>query len=313
MSRKNMVTEALEQAMSEQSFSSLQEAQAFVESFMFGYNNKPVADFHGLSPNDIRCVLEAPFDSPDFVVYKKQVPLEDTSNSPIMFLLLKLTDAIGSQGLKPTAKGNLPRNVCREIAQQYRSLFKLSPYNYEFKVNSETDIFELHVVRLVAELAGYIRKYKGKFILSKKFKTLLNKNNGSGLYPDFLQCYIQKFNWAYCDGYAEVPRVQSSFLFTIYLLMKYGDKVRSVEFYADHFIKAFPAIIHEIPENEFTVKGKEQELKQMYILRCLTRFTAFTGLGTLKFKPSSDKTAYIDNSLTYILNTKLLHSCWQFV
>jgi hypothetical protein len=44
----------------------------------------------------------------------------------------------------------------------------------KFKKYCEEDFFDMHVARLVAELAGLIRKYKGRFILSRDWRSLPN-------------------------------------------------------------------------------------------------------------------------------------------
>lgn len=43
----------------------------------------------------------------------------ETDEERTFFLFRLLVDAIGEQGLKPTAKGNLPRALCREAALAY--------------------------------------------------------------------------------------------------------------------------------------------------------------------------------------------------
>jgi len=48
-------------------------------------------------------------------------------------------------------------------------------------INREEDFFELHVTRLVAELAGLIRKYKGRFILSHDCRSLLNREGAPAI------------------------------------------------------------------------------------------------------------------------------------
>src|SRR3546814_10576290 len=82
--------------------------------------------------------------------------------APILQLFELLTDASGDDGLKPTAKGNLPRNVCREAAQAYWGEEKYQNNTRYGGINREEDFSDLHVTRLVAELAGLIRKYRGR-------------------------------------------------------------------------------------------------------------------------------------------------------
>lgn len=59
-------------------------------------------------------ILKVPFASPELVCIPEV--LDTNPTAPILRLFSLLTDAIGEQGLKPTAKGNLPRKFCREAA-----------------------------------------------------------------------------------------------------------------------------------------------------------------------------------------------------
>lgn len=47
------------------------------------------------------------------------------------------------------------------------------------ELRSEPEFREMHTTRLVAELAGLIRKYKGKFILSRECRKLLAEHRGN--------------------------------------------------------------------------------------------------------------------------------------
>jgi len=62
-------------------------------------------------------MLNFPFDSPGLVRFPKV--LDAIPPAPLLTLLQLLTDAIGDQGLKPAAKGHLPRNFCRDAALAY--------------------------------------------------------------------------------------------------------------------------------------------------------------------------------------------------
>lgn len=93
----------------------------------------------------------------------------------------------------------------------------------------------MHVTRLVAELAGLVRKYKGKFILSRECRKLVAEIGPSGIYPRLFQAFVGKYNWAYQDNYGEIPFIQQSFLFSLYLLNRYGDDWRTSTFYEDRF------------------------------------------------------------------------------
>ena len=276
-------TTDVRQAMKGMQFGSLTEVQAFVGRHMQKQNQRSLDEFHGLSPEQMYRMLHFPFASPELVLFP--TVLERSPTAPIMALFGVLTDAIGEKGLKPTAKGNLPRNLCREAALAYWGE-EVYRENTRFAgINREEDFPDLHTTRLIAELAGLIRKYKGRFILSRDCRELLTGKGLAAFYPRLFTAYVVQFNWAYRDGYPELRFIQTAFLFTLYLLTRYGDTWRPHEFYEDSFLRAFPMVLDELPQHHvFTL---EEEVRHCYTWRTLVNFVGFFGLATVE--PVSDK------------------------
>ena len=80
-------------------------------------NQESLDDFHGLSPEQMYRMLHFPFASPELVRFPEVQDMGPTT--PIMSLVEQLIDAIGAEGLRPTANGNLPQKFCREAALAY--------------------------------------------------------------------------------------------------------------------------------------------------------------------------------------------------
>ena len=153
-------------------------------------------------------------------------------STPILTLFELLMNAIGEQGLKPTAKGNLPRNFCREAAlaywgeQQYREKTRFGGIN------------------------------RG-----------------------------EDFNWAYRDGYPELRFIRSAFLFTLYLLTRYGDTWRPQAFYENAFLGAFPMLLDEVPPSQ--IISPDRKVRLAFTWRALVHFAGFLGAATAE--PVSDE------------------------
>ena len=276
-------TDGIRQALEGQQFNSLEEAQAFLNQHIQQQNQQPLSEFHGLSPEQMYRVLNFPLTSPELVYFPEV--LDTNPPAPILTLFALLADAIGEQGLKPTAKGNLPRNFCREAALTYWGEKAYRERTRHGGINREDDFFDLHVTRLVAELAGLIRKYKGRFILSRECRRLLAGSGLTAIYPKLLRAYVEEFNWAYRDSYPELPFMQQAFLFTLYLLTHFGDTTRSQIFYEDAFLQAFPALLNEIPSSP--IFSPAETVRRGYTWRTLVHFVDFLGLATVK-KSSDD-------------------------
>jgi len=184
-------------------------------------------------------------------------------------------------GLKPTVKGNLPLKFCKALAQEL-SEDEDDDRNIYLRyggIRSEVDFEELHCTRLVAELAGLVRKYRGKFVLTRKCRDMLAKQDIGCLYFELFKAYTTKFNWAYRDGYPEAEIVQRSFLYTLFLLTSFGGTERSQQFYEGKFITAFPMVLEMFPETPYTTT--DEQVRYAYFLRALDRFAAFFGLAEL--------------------------------
>lgn len=245
----------------------------------------PIDDFHGLSSEQMHRFLHFPFETPQMVTFPSR--LDITPEAPIVTLFNLLADAIGTQGLKATATGNLPRSFCRESAQVYLGEEEYKRWSRFGELRSEPEFKEMHVIRLVAELAGLIRKYKGKFILSRECRKLLAEQGQSGIYPQLFRAFVREFNWSYQDNYGEIPFIQHSFLFSLYLLTRHGSDWQTSTFYEDCFLRAFPNLLPQVqPLGSYY--SPEKVLRSSYSVRCLERFAQFMGLAKTE-RPGNDR------------------------
>ncbi len=272
------ISETLRNALEGRQFNSLEEAQTFLDQITQQQNRRQLDEFHGLSPEQMHRILNFPFASPGLV--RLPEVLDAHLVAPILTLFELLIDAIGEQGLKPTAKGNLPRSFCREAALTYWGKQEYQERTRYGGINREDDFDDLHVTRLVAELAGLIRKYKGRFILSRDCRRLLAGDGMTAIYPRLFRAYVEQFNWAYRDGYPELRFIQSAFLFTLHLLNRYGDSWQSQVFYEDAFLRDFPMLLDEVPPSQ--VFSPDDEVRRCYTWRTLVHFAGFLGLATVE-------------------------------
>lgn len=275
----------LQQNLDDIEFNSIEDARGFAADFMAQKNSTSIAGFQGLSPDQMYKFLHSPFESPELVNFPDE--FEDCFDAPAIKLFYIIAEAIGDKGIKATAKGNLPQKLCREAFVIYKEAYAhndtIGRLSF-IKVNKEEDFYELHSLRLIAGLAGLIRKTKGRYVLSSKCKKLLVQNNQSGIYECLLRAFALEFNWAYGDGYQQFDIIQQSFLFTLYMLKLYGEEWQDNTFYEERYIQAFPAILQETYPSA-NAKA-EQEVSGCYTLRTVERFAGFMGLIKIKSKKS---------------------------
>ena len=241
-------------------------------------NQTPCDDFQGLSPEQVHRFISFPFDSPNFVTFA-DAP-EDSLTAPIIRLFAMLVEAIGERGLKPTATGNLPRNLMRASALAYWGEERYREETRYGEPRTEPEFFDLHITRLVAEMAGLIRKYKGKFILSRDCRTLHTKQGSAGVCLPLLRAFATRFNWAYRGWHDDLPIIQQAFLYTVYLLQRFGEAWRETTFYEDAFLRAFPQALDELAPRSYGTP--ESIVRQTYTQRALEHFAVFLGLAEMR-------------------------------
>lgn len=268
----------LEKALSERSFDTIEDLQAFAAQFMQAQNVRVIDDFHGLTPNQMQHVLYAPFESPE--VLEVATTLVDEPQAPVVELLGRLFEAIGSEGLKATATGNLPRLFCRQAALGHWGEEKYAKRTRFGNINQELDFFELHIARVMAEDCGLIRNVRGRWQLTRRCQTMIKKTGMREIYPMVLKHHALRFNWDYAARHDTVPIIQTSCFFTLYLLTLYGQDWREHTFYTEAFVQAFPAAVELTPSTSYM--SAEESLKTDYFYATLYRFASFMGLAEVQ-------------------------------
>lgn len=268
---RDRIRDQLEDAIARENPQDREQARRIADRVMAEVNATSPPEFKGLSPDDMYQAMYHPFESPSLVEFPDFLDAEPQAGALTLFLLM--IDGIGEQGVKATAKGNLPRKLCQAIADEV-GVHPWEDWPFDVSLRGEDDFPELHAIRLTAELAGLVEREGGKFRLTQTCERL-RKQGPRALYPLLLKTYATQFNWAYSDGYDDIPHIQACFIFTLYLLAFYGESARDVDFYQEAFLDAFPSVIDEITHYFYS---PEDETARCYTLRTLYRFAEFFGL-----------------------------------
>ena len=282
LSPASVANDEFKDLLAGQEFDSLEDVQALADQFMQQKNLLPQDDFQGLSSEHIHRMLYFPFDSPELFSFPETLSVEP--EAPILTLLQLITGAIDEKGLKATAKGNLPQKLCKEAIIDYRKHIPETDYLHRMNISREDDFDDLHTARVILEISGLLRKTKGRFFLTKKYQKLISKAGLAGLYPLILKTYCRKFNWGYRDGFDEIPFIQHSFLFSMYLLQLHGNDWKPFLIYQDYFLQAFPMATDEANSNSY--RSAEDEVRNCFDSRTLNRFLHFMGLANIETIPS---------------------------
>jgi hypothetical protein len=270
------MTKDLMEEVSGHNFPSLDALNAFIQQKVTAQNNAPLKEFLGLSSSQMHLMLNAPFDCPDVITFNNEwVP----KNSVVMNIFKMLSDAIPAEGLKATAKGNLPLKLSRDI----RDNTPKGDLTFRDKINSEEEFCELHMTRLISDLGGLIKLRKGRFYLTKKGDSLSQVQNKGLLFQALLKSYTTRFNWGYLDGFSDDGRIeiiQKGWLFSLYCLLAFGKQWRPLSFYANYFFEAFPEGADDLLG--YGNITPEEAFKSCYSLRTFERFAYCFGLVEMR-------------------------------
>ena len=265
--------EDLEAFLNARSHATTEELQASANTFMAAKNRAPLQEFCGFSAVQMGQLLYEPFASEDIIVFNNS--LSPPMTSPVLLAMSELVQGIPAEGVKATAKGNLPMTICRSAAARF---LEHSPergrWRYE-KCRTEEDLMPLNLVRLLLGLGGYLKKTKGRFSWTKRGQKFIVQPE-SHLYLELFKLSATRFNWGYFDGYASVPVIQQGFAYTLFLVQAYGDHFRTESFYAERFLEAFPMGLMEIDEEELDTA--HSMFQSCYSVRSFDRFMMFFGL-----------------------------------
>ena len=214
----------------------------------FADSDAPFApvDFLGLSPNQVHELLQTPLDCPSVFTAKMDKPMvmDALDASPILPALRSLIGELQGKGIRLTPKGNLPLKVVMAILEAGGEA--LQPPHIRSglaSIRSEEDVLPVHLTRILAELAGFTRKEKGRLLLKKTITRRVEKGDWLGLYLDLLTVGFHQFNWAWMDHYPDLEGIQTVGPFGLWLLVGYGDEWQPVTAYLQQMLDAFPALL----------------------------------------------------------------------
>lgn len=238
-------------------------------------NNQPIPDFCELSSNEMHSLLYHPLEEQS-PVKLKTVPEEFLQKIPFFRLMEEFLKIIQREkSIKTTPLGYLQRKVISEL-YAYKFITSEMVERGVSKLNVEDDWSAIHAIHSCAVLAGWMRKTKGKYVLTKAGTRILETKHRSELFSKLLETYTEKFPWSDLDGYSPVPVGNLGWGFTIILLLKFGDEPRSKDFYAEKYITAFPDFVHHFPTGEYN--NPHRDVRRCYMVRSFDRFLLWWGI-----------------------------------
>lgn len=219
-----------------------------LRNFMEQRNTAPDPEMGGLSPIQVDTLIRTRWDDDAFPLkFNRSLSLEDLKSSKTFHHIRSILFEIHKRdGVKTTAKGNLPRSFVSEIMPIVLTEKGLRFFRECCKVVNEYDVREIHIGRLVSQEAGVIRRYKGKLTITKKYARLIEDENAGELFTLLFLTYFRRFNLGYIDGLPELPRIQQMLGYTFYRLRSLRSQWYPIEKVPTEIL--LPAVKEEIDE-----------------------------------------------------------------
>jgi len=242
-------------------------------------DNIPLEEFFGMTRNDIHVLLYYSFSELSPVQLRNNITDSTLDRIPFFRIVEKFLNILEREHIiKLTPLGALPKKVMVEL------------YSYKFipdefiesglvKLVRQENCISIQTAWITARIARLVKNTKGYLTLTKSGIKLLKPENRTQLFRTVLSTFTEQFSWAFNDGYPDQPIGQLGWAFSILLLHKYGDQVRTVDFYAEKYLTMVPRFIllfdsdFSTPESEFT---------HCYGIRSFERFLLWYGFVTVE-------------------------------
>ncbi len=281
-SGESEIFDEIHAALDSQNFSSIEEAQTFLNDLVTKKNLEPIPEFLGLSPEQMYRILHRPFaETADILTFNRNFSKEDLVDLPIVKESIYFLNRLyGLQPLKATAKGNLPQAFAREMHDRFSE-----PSRYHFTIRSEEEDRKLLALRHILEMTGWMKKRNQKFSLTNRGERVVKNGFSVDDFYNLLETYTRRYNWAFRDLYPQFEIIQEGFLFSCYILNKKAKAYIQARELASYFIQAFPEVLKQV--RGISYWKPEEEVSRAFCLRFIERFCQYFGLVTIQRKEDS--------------------------
>jgi len=187
-----------------------EEIEAHLARRMEDYNTAPQEELGGISPEQARTLLEGGVRGEGPLRFAEDLSLDEIEGSAFLANARAFLNALlETGGTLATAAGNLKRAFVAEMLEGMRLrdgyLEDLHRMN---RVVNEEDAWPLHILRVNLEVAGLIRRRKGRFHPTKKGREMAKPEAAGRLFVHLFRTYFGKFNLEYGRLSLDQPSLQ---------------------------------------------------------------------------------------------------------
>lgn len=204
-------------------YGSIDELNFRLQNLMKAHNELSDPKMGNLSPNQANKLIYSKWEGSDSTIkLNENLVLSDLQEARFLLNARIFLEALANQeGDTATAKGNLNRKFTKLIFERmhWRPGHKEDTIRFN-KVLNEHDVWPLHIVRIICELARLVRKRKRKFLVTNKGQQLLAEQKAGELYTLLFRTFFRQFNLSYLDSLSECYGLQGTIAYSLYRLKK---------------------------------------------------------------------------------------------
>lgn len=166
------------------------------------YHRRSLDELGGLSPSQVDSLLLQDWSEPGGpLVLTRDLPFEEVSRAPILRNARAFLDVlVREDGTRATAAGNLNRAFVRTMLNEGEWPERLiGTLEDRRQMVNEADVFPLHTLRILLDLSGFIRKWKGRFVVTRRGREALSEERAGDLFARLFETQFLKMNLAYLD------------------------------------------------------------------------------------------------------------------
>jgi hypothetical protein len=275
-----------------------------IEDEIFKYNNSPLEKLSGLTPTQTHELIHDPLGENSCIKLNTTIDSEILDKIPFFRISEELLKIIKREGfIKLTPLGALPKKVLVEL-YDFKFIIDEHIESGISKLYREDECISIKTARIVCQLTNLVKKSNGKLLLTKNGERCLKVENRSELFKVIFLIFTEKFNWGYNDGFEQEPVGQYGYLFSIYLLKKFGEKENLLSFYASKYLQVFEKFLTLFDEDYST---PEMQFNHCYTVRTFERFTEWFGFTNITGKQN-----FFDNENAKVVKTELLDKIFVY-
>jgi len=190
---------AIQAELAAHQWPSLREATAFLARRTAEYNAAPQAELGGLSPTEMFELLGGDWETTGPLRLNADLTLAELAASTFLRNGRHVLSAAAERnGIRATTAGNLNRQFVATLLDPAAWPGSLVEEVLEYnKVVNEADLWPLHILRVVLEVAGLLTRRADAFRATRRGRDLLDDAHAGALQARLFRTFFREFNLAY--------------------------------------------------------------------------------------------------------------------